>query len=147
MKSPTSSLFSWGRMGFAVLAAALIPAMIAAQGTPGPTLGRVSGTVADMKGKALAGAAVTLSSESSDLRRTATTDKKGAYRFDDVPVGPYQVTAELSAFVSTTRAAAVTEKELNVGLRFFLIAAGGEIVRAPRPDRAPRPTLVVPFWD
>ena len=100
------------------------------------------------QGKALAGATVTIRSETTNLKRTATTDKKGAYRFDDVPVGPYQVTAELTKFVPTTRAAVLAAKdakEPNVTMRFFLSAAGGEIVPAPDPGRAPRPVLTPPL--
>jgi hypothetical protein len=145
MYSPASSLSDWRRVAIVLLVTALIPVMTAAQVTPAAKAGRVSGTVADTKGKALPGATVILSSETSDLKRTATTDKKGAYRFDDVPTGSYQVSAELPAFVAGTRAAVVADKELNVALRFFLSRGGGEIVVAPGSDRAPRPTLVVPF--
>ena len=145
MHSPASSLPAWRRMAVALVVSASIPVMIAAQETPAVKVGRVSGTVADTKGKALAGATVILSSETSDLKRTATTDKKGAYRFDDVPPGPYQVSAQLTAFVTTTRAAVVADGDLKVALKFFLSRAGGEIVVAPGPEKAPRPVLVVPF--
>jgi hypothetical protein len=145
MYSPASSMPDWRRVAVVLVVAALIPVMTAAQVTPAAKVGRVSGTVADTKGKALPGATVTLSSQTSDLKRTATTDKKGAYRFDDVPMGPYQVSADLTAFVTTTRAAVVDEKQLEVALRFFLSAGGGENVRAPKPGSAPRPVLTVPF--
>jgi hypothetical protein len=145
MYSPASSLPDWRRVAVVLVVAALMPVTTAAQVTPAAKVGRVSGTVADTKGKALPGATVTLSSETSDLKRTATTDKKGAYRFDDVPTGQYQVSAELPAFVATTRAAVVADNELKVALKFFLSRGGGEVVVAPGPDRAPRPVLVVPF--
>jgi hypothetical protein len=146
MSSPASSRASRRRVAFAVLLAAVMPVMISAQAAPAKA-GRLSGTVADTQGKGLAGATVTLSSDTSDLKRTATTDKKGAYRFDDVPTGQYQVSAQLTAFVTTTRAAVVTDDKLDVALRFFLGRSGGEIVRAPGRERAPRPVLTVPFGD
>ena len=146
MYSPASSLPAWRRLAVVVAAAALIPVMTAAQDAPAAKVGRLSGTVADTQGKALAGATVTLNSDASDQKRTATTDKKGAYRFDDVPTGSYQVSARQTAFVTTTRAAVVADNNLNVALRFFLSRAGGEIVVAPGDESAPRPVLTVPFW-
>jgi hypothetical protein len=133
------------RATLAVLFAALVPAMMAAQVKafdPG-AVGRVAGTVMNTKGKALPGTTVTLSGEAPVVRRTAITDKKGAYRFDDVPVGRYTVTAELATFIPATRTAVVAEGDVEVALRLFLSVAE-PVVTAPRPERAPRPVLV-PF--
>ena len=136
---------TWRRAAVALLAAALIPLFASAQEKPSgkAASGRVAGTVTDAKGKALAGTAVTLSNDAPALRRTATADKKGNYRFDNVPVGRYTVTAELPEFVIAERIAEVRETRLEVDVRFFLSPASAVTI-VPKTEDAPRP-VIQPF--
>ena len=119
-----------------MLLAALVPALALAQKPSGGT-GRIDGAVTDAKGKALAGTTVTLSSSTSNLRRTETTDKKGNYRFADVPAGEYTLTAELPEFVKAERIAVVAENK-KADVRFFLSAIS---TSASPAENAPRPVL------
>jgi hypothetical protein len=60
--------------------------------------GRISGTVVDATGAVLPGATVTVTQAQTQLTKSVTTDKEGAYIFVSLPVGTYSVTAELSGF-------------------------------------------------
>jgi Carboxypeptidase regulatory-like domain len=61
------------------------------------------GTVTDKSGAAVAGAAVTLSSDEQGQVRTATTQDTGAYEFLLLPPGKYTLTAESKGFRKFTR--------------------------------------------
>jgi hypothetical protein len=66
--------------------------------------GTIFGVVHDPSGAAVPGAKITLTSASTGLVRTATTDESGSYQFLSVPVGDdYQVTAEAPGFDKLTR--------------------------------------------
>jgi hypothetical protein len=60
--------------------------------------GTIQGTVKDNQGAVVPGVTVTLRNSDTDTSRTAVTDATGFYRFLNVPVGNYEVTAELSGF-------------------------------------------------
>src|SRR5712692_5522653 len=60
--------------------------------------GRISGTVTDSSGAVLPGVAVTVTQQGTGLSRTVPTDAAGAYLFVSLPVGTYDVSAELSGF-------------------------------------------------
>jgi hypothetical protein len=62
------------------------------------TTGRISGTVMDSSGAVLPGVTVTVTQQGTGLNRTATTDPTGSYVFVSLPVGTYDVSAELSGF-------------------------------------------------
>jgi Carboxypeptidase regulatory-like domain len=62
------------------------------------TTGRISGTVTDSSGAVLPGVTVTVTQQGTGLARTAATDAAGAYVFVSLPVGTYDVSAELSGF-------------------------------------------------
>jgi iron complex outermembrane receptor protein len=57
--------------------------------------GSISGTVKDTGGGVLPGATVTLSGPAT---RTAVTGADGTYKFDNVPVGAYKLTAQMPMF-------------------------------------------------
>jgi hypothetical protein len=67
------------------------------------TTGRISGTVTDATGSALPGASVTVTRQETGLARSATTDRSGAYVFVSLPVGTYDVAAELTGFKRAAR--------------------------------------------
>jgi hypothetical protein len=58
----------------------------------------VRGTVTDPQGNAVAGAAVTLVSAGTGVSRAATTGEAGAYVFDFVQPGDYNLTVEATGF-------------------------------------------------
>lgn len=78
---------------FSLLCLLLGATLASAQGT-------VSGTVADQTGGVLPGTTVSLQGGSE--RRVDTTDASGAFAFQNVPAGDYQLTAQLPGFADTT---------------------------------------------
>jgi len=85
--------------------------------------GSISGTVADETGAVLPGVEVTINNLDTGLSRTAISDDRGAYRAPSLPVGPYEVRAELAGFQTVIRTGisltvgrqAVVNLELRVG--------------------------------
>lgn len=65
------------------------------------TTSRLTGTVTDSSGAAVAGASVTLTNEGTGISQTAETADSGAYAFDLIQAGSYQVTVEKSGFKKT----------------------------------------------
>ena len=62
------------------------------------TTGRISGTVVDSSGAVLPGATVTATHEQTQLAKSATTDKDGAFLIVSLPNGTYSVAAEMPGF-------------------------------------------------
>jgi len=62
------------------------------------TTGSVSGEVKDEKGAAIPNATVSLRNVQTNISRTANSDDDGRYRFNNMPVGDYEVTVEASGF-------------------------------------------------
>ncbi|MCA1620218.1 MAG: carboxypeptidase regulatory-like domain-containing protein [Acidobacteria bacterium] len=80
-----------------LLAAVLLVTAFAASAAA-QTTGTISGTVADEKGAAIAGASVTARNVETNLSRTAQTDSDGRYRFSGIPGGGYEITVEAASF-------------------------------------------------
>lgn len=71
------------------------------------TTSRLTGTVADTSGAAVAGATITLTNEATQTTLTTETSDEGFYNFDLIPAGTYTVTVERVGFkkyVSTNNA-------------------------------------------
>lgn len=64
----------------------------------GQTTGSVSGEVKDEKGSSIPNATVSLRNVQTNISRTTNSDDDGRYRFNNVPVGDYEVTAEAVGF-------------------------------------------------
>lgn len=62
------------------------------------TTSRVTGSVTDTSGAAVAGATVTLTNEGTGVSLTTETGDSGAYTFDLIQVGSYTVTVEKGGF-------------------------------------------------
>src|SRR5690242_18895044 len=60
--------------------------------------GRISGTVTDATGSAVAGARVTITQDSTKQKWNVTTDSAGFYVVTSVPVGAYAVQVEANGF-------------------------------------------------
>src|SRR5471032_3674635 len=67
------------------------------------TTGTVAGRVLDQQGAAVPGATVTAKSASTGFTRTETSDAEGVYRLSALPVGIYDVTAELQGFTTVSK--------------------------------------------
>src|SRR5436305_12612720 len=67
------------------------------------TTGSVTGRVVDQQGSAVPGATVTAKSPSTGFTRTEASDAEGLYRLAALPVGIYEVTAELSGFQTVSK--------------------------------------------
>jgi len=76
----------------------LLPQLLFAQ----TNAGSLSGHVRDASGGALPGVSLTASDNSTGFNRTVVTATDGTYRFQSLPVGTYDVTADLAGFGSVT---------------------------------------------
>jgi hypothetical protein len=74
------------------------------------TTGVISGRVIDQQGAAMPGVTVTAKSPTTGFTRTETTDAEGLYRLAALPVGIYEVTAELQGFSTVSK----KDVEVNV---------------------------------
>jgi hypothetical protein len=93
------------RLGYAALLVLLAVPALAQR-----TTATIRGTVTDPSGAIIAGAKVTVRGEVTGLTRSAQTNAAGLYSFDELPVGSYAITAELTGFKS----AVITNVVLNV---------------------------------
>jgi hypothetical protein len=64
----------------------------------GQTTGNIYGTVTDEKGAVIANATVTARNLERNISRTLQTSSEGTYRFENLPVGPYEVSVEATGF-------------------------------------------------
>src|SRR5262249_60638868 len=74
------------------------------------TTGAITGRVVDQQGAAMPGVTVTAKSPSTGFTRTETSDAEGLYRIGALPVGIYEVTAELQGFST------VSKKDIEVNV-------------------------------
>src|SRR3954467_14604971 len=74
-------------------------ASVFAQGTSGIVTGRV----VDQQGAAIPGVTVTAKSTSTGFTRSEVSDAEGVYRLSALPVGIYDVTAELQGFTTVSK--------------------------------------------
>jgi hypothetical protein len=122
-------------VGFLIL---LLPNLLFAQTNAGSLSGRVS----DNTGAALPGVTVTATNSSTGFNRTVITETDGTYRFQSLPVGTYEVLADLAGFgsvatrnvevnVSTDRTLNVTLKQASVKEQITVTAASPLIETTP----------------
>ena len=64
----------------------------------GQTAGKLIGQIDDSSQSSVPDAVITAENIATGLKRTATSDKKGAYTIPDLPIGTYKVTAEHEGF-------------------------------------------------
>jgi hypothetical protein len=74
------------------------------------TTGNIAGRVVDQQGAAIPGATVTAKSATTGFTRTEITDAEGIYRLSALPVGIYDVTADLTGFTT------VSKKDIEVNV-------------------------------
>src|SRR5215471_16775359 len=72
------------------------------------TAGNITGRVLDQQGAAVPGATVTAKNAQTGFARTEVSDAQGLYRLNSIPVGKYDVSAELAGF------ATIVNKDVDV---------------------------------
>lgn len=115
---------------FALAILALASFQVSAQ----TTYGTISGMVKDESGGVTPGVTITVVNIETDLRRTTVTDDAGRYSVPQLPLGQYQVTAELSGFQRTVRTGitltvgreAVVDLSMKVGEITTQVEVSGE---------------------
>src|SRR4051812_33984685 len=80
---------------FLVMALMFAPVAAIAQTV---AVAQLSGTVLDESGGALPGVEVTVTQTDTAMTRFVVTGEKGDYVFNNLPVGPYKLSAKLSGF-------------------------------------------------
>jgi len=97
VKKQFSNLFSW--IGFAALLAVLVfGVQVGAQVISGDLVG----TVYDKTGAVVPNASVEVLNVATGVKYTASANETGDYRFSNLPVGFYNISAESSSFAKTT---------------------------------------------
>src|SRR5215469_10158452 len=112
-----------GRALFALLSVLGIIGLAGSEGAPafGQNFSAaISGVVRDATGAVIPGVTVTAKHTESGLTRTVTTNENGDYRMPSLPVGAYEVMAELPGFKPLVRSgidlAVAQEVVLNLTL-------------------------------
>src|SRR5436190_645652 len=81
---------------------------------------RVSGSVLDPTGKAIAGARVTMTETSKGQVRTTASDEQGNYTLPALPVGPYRLEVAATGFKDYVQSGLVLQVgnniQINVGM-------------------------------
>ena len=85
------------------LLAALVVTLSAVPAFAQQTTGTIAGRILDPQGMAVPGATITATNEATGLVRSDVSDGEGLYRLTAMPVGGYDVVAELSGFTRLER--------------------------------------------
>ncbi len=93
-----------------LLGAMLLSLLTCATALAQQTTGTVTGRVVDQQGAAMPGVTVTAKSPTTGFTRAEVSDAEGLYRLNALPVGKYDVTAELQGF------ATVSQKSIDVNI-------------------------------
>lgn len=108
---------------FLLFCSLILSVNLLAQGTTS----RVTGSVTDSSGAAVAGATVTLTDEGTNASLTTTTSDSGVYTFDLIQPGKYQVTVEkqgFKKFVSKSNTALINQPAtVNIALEIGDVSA------------------------
>src|SRR5262250_1057727 len=70
--------------------------------TPALQVGKILGTVTDMKGDPVVGATVVLTGPDSTDHRTVVTPENGFFQFDDLKAASYQIVINAEGFAEWT---------------------------------------------
>ena len=81
-----------------ILAALVLVCATANNAAAQQTTGNISGRIVDAQGSAVPGVTVTGRNTQTGFVRTDTSDGEGVYRLTALPIGTYDVTAELQGF-------------------------------------------------
>ncbi len=89
------------------------------------TTGTIAGRLTDAQGAAVPGVTVTGRNVSTGFLRTGVTDGEGVYRLSALPVGTYDVTAELQGFAKIENKGIVLNVGQTLDVDMILKLAGG----------------------
>src|SRR4051794_37184442 len=106
---------------------AMIAACALAWGHPAAaqqTTGNINGRIIDAQKSAVPGVTVTAKNTETGLTRSEVSDAEGVYRLNALPVGNYDVHAELSGFNTYDRKAIVVNVGQTVDLNIDMAIAG-----------------------
>jgi outer membrane receptor protein involved in Fe transport len=85
------------------------------------TTGNISGRITDAQGASIPGVSVTARTAATGFSRTEVSDGEGLYRITGLPVGTYELTAELSGFAPFNRKDVIvnvaTTTDLNIDMK------------------------------
>ena len=104
----------------------IVTMLLIVLGVAGPlaaqqTTGNINGRLVDAQGSAVPGVTVTAKNTQTGLTRTETSDGEGVYRLTALPVGIYDITAELSGFSKVENKGIVVNVgqtiDVNMGLK------------------------------
>ena len=123
--------FEWTLRGL-VLSVILFSASLAVAQL---TRGTITGTVTDQSGAAVPGTAITITNVETGFTREAETGATGRYAAPNLPVGNYEVSAQLAGFQTSVRAGialtvgrnAVVDHVLQVGEVTQAVTVTGEV--------------------
>src|SRR5436190_18965469 len=107
-------------VAIAMCAFALAGAPAAAQ----QTTGNIQGRIVDAQKAAVPGVTVTAKSASTGFTRTEVSDAEGVYRLNALPVGAYDVHAELTGFKPYDAKSIIVNVSSTTDLNFDLNLAG-----------------------
>jgi outer membrane receptor protein involved in Fe transport len=105
------------------LLALALTVLTAAGAAAQQTSGNLSGRVLDQQQAAVPGVTVTATNGATGFSRATTTDEEGIYRLTALPVGAYELRAELTGFQPLTRNIEVTVGS-NIDLNLDMKVAG-----------------------
>src|SRR5687767_10901003 len=88
------------------------------------TTGNITGRITDAQGAAVPGVTVTGKNEATGFVRTEVSDAEGIYRLLALPVGTYDIMAELSGFNKFERKALVVNVGQTVPVDITMAVAG-----------------------
>jgi hypothetical protein len=105
------------------LSAAIVLLLSCASAFAQQTTGNVTGRVLDAQGAAIPGATVTAKSAATGFTRMEVSDPEGLYRLTGLPVGLYDITAELVGFATISNKDIVVNVGQTATLDFSLKVA------------------------
>ena len=87
------------------------------------TSGNVTGRILDQQGAAIPGVTVTAKNAETGLSRSEVSDAEGLYRLNALPVGSYDLTAELQGFTAVSRKQIAVNVSQTITLDFSMHVA------------------------
>src|SRR5947209_1024654 len=82
--------------------------------------GRISGTITDPSGASIAGAKVVITNADTQSVRTVTTDDRGFYVSESLPIGPYKVSVDHPGFRRAEHTGLVVNADSRISADFAL---------------------------
>src|SRR5213593_917103 len=108
------------RLVINLLALSVLPVCLFAQSTTGT----ISGSVVDAQQAVIPGAMVTARNVETNISRSVLTNEVGRFRIPNLPVGPYEVSVELSGFARYVRSGIILTLNQEAVLDLTLQPAG-----------------------